>query len=238
MTAPQSQKVWDSLLGTLERRFIKWVIPKIPTWIHSYHLTNMSLIWWWGILLFSWIAREQWQILWLHGVSLMLFLHWLTDSLDGSLGRSRKEGLIQWWFYMDHLYDFFLLGCLLLGYNYIIPDLVYHIWTTDFRMMIFSWELRYSHLLFFIYILLSCFMVNSFLYFWATQKFKIAYCGIGPTEVRLVFIFINTLIIFFGKTYLAWSLPYVLLILIGGITLMVYRTQKELIQSDRIKLIK
>lgn len=236
MHAPQSQKFWDSLLGPLERKFIHWAIPKIPSWIHSYHLTNLSLIWWIGILLLSWIAREQWQIFWLHGVSLMLFLHWLTDSLDGSLGKMRKEWLIQWWFYMDHLYDFFLLWCLLLGYNYIIPDLVYHIGTSNFHIFLFSWEIQYSSLLFLIYILLSCFMVHSFLYFWATQKFTIAYCGIGPTEIRLIFIIINTLIVFFGKSYLAWSLPYVLVFLIVWIIMMVYRTQKELVLSDRSKL--
>ncbi len=236
MHAPQSQKFWDSLLGPFERKFIHWAIPKIPSWIHSYHLTNLSLIWWIGILLLSWIAREQWQIFWLHGVSFMLLLHWLTDSLDGSLGRHRKEGLIQWWFYMDHLYDFFLLWCLLLGYNYLIPDLVYHIGSSDLQLFLFSWEIQYSSLLFFIYILLSCFMVHSFLYFWATQKFKIAYCGIGPTEVRLIFIIINTFIVVFWKTYLAWSLPYVVGVLVIWIVLMIYRTQKELVLSDRNKL--
>gem|GEM_PF-3323052 len=49
----------------------------------------MSFVWGLGILFFSWVAREQGQLLWLHGVSSMLFLHWLTDSLDGSLGKQR-----------------------------------------------------------------------------------------------------------------------------------------------------
>jgi len=236
MQAPQAQKVWDSLLWPIERKFIQWALPRISHRIHSYHLTNMSFVWGLGILFFSWVAREQGQLLWLHGVSSMLFLHWLTDSLDGSLGKQRWEGLIKWWFYMDHLYDFFLLGCLLLGYNYLMPDLVYHIGIADLYIFLFSWEIQYSSLLFFIYVLLSCFMVHSFLYFWATQKFKIAYGGFWPTEVRLIFIFINTLIILFWKTYLAWSLPYVLGILMVWIIIMVYKTQKELLTMDRSKL--
>ena len=75
-------------------------------------------------------------------------------------------------------------------------------------------------------------MVNAYLSFAATNKFKITYLKIGPTEIRLLFIIINTLLIFFGKTYLKWSLPYVLTFSLLSLVYVVYKTQKELWEID------
>ncbi len=46
--------------------------------------------------------------------------------------------------------------------------------------------------------LLGCFMVNSFLFFAATNKLEIYYYGFGLIELRLVFIAVNTIVIFAG----------------------------------------
>lgn len=78
-------------------------------------------------------------------------------------------------------------------------------------------------------------MVNSFLSFAATNEFKISYLGIGPTEVRLIFIIINSLIILFGKTYMAPALPLILIFSLLGLIVTVYRTQKYLWKIDMNK---
>jgi hypothetical protein len=54
-------------------------------------------------------------------------------------------------------------------------------------------------IMFFIMAVFGAFMVNSFLQFAATNQFRISYWGIGPTEVRLVFIIINILIIYVNQ---------------------------------------
>jgi hypothetical protein len=38
-------------------------------------------------------------------MSVMVFGQWFTDSLDGSLGKYRKQGLVKWGFFADHILD-------------------------------------------------------------------------------------------------------------------------------------
>lgn len=75
-------------------------------------------------------------------------------------------------------------------------------------------------------------MVNSYLRYGATQELKIVFWGIGPTELRCLFIILNTLIIFFGKTYVAPLLPFVLGACCIGLCVVVYHTQRELWEKD------
>ena len=76
------------------------------------------------------------------------------------------------------------------------------------------------------------FMVHAFLEFACTNRFRISYLGIGPTEVRLLFIVINVLLIVFGKTYLAAALPYVVTGSLFGLFITVYRTARKLWKMD------
>jgi phosphatidylglycerophosphate synthase len=204
-------KVGSSLLSKLEKRFIHFAVPKLPAWLCSHHLTLASLPISLGIIFFSYLGRFETNWLWV--VNVLIFGQWLTDSLDGALGRYRKEGLIKWGYYMDHLFDYFFLCSILIGYS---------LQTNN----------EYPILQFFVLAICSGFMVNSFLAFGATQQFKLVHLGIGPTELRILFIIINTLIIAFGKTYIAPALPFVLAFCFIGLCVVVYHTQKELWQRD------
>lgn len=208
------KKVDSSILTKPERRFINWTVPKIPTWIRTYHLTLMSIPISLLIILFGFLAK--YQISWLWGVSLMIFLQWLTDSLDGSLGKYQNEGLIRWGYYMDHFLDFFFLCSILIAYSFILPD-----------------NLKY--LQFFVLAIFSGFMVNSYLAFAASNKFRISYLGIGPTEVRIIFILINSMIALFGKTYVGPALPYILILSTFGLIIVTYKTHKELWTLDKFQ---
>jgi phosphatidylglycerophosphate synthase len=180
------KKVGQSILHTPEQAFIRAVAPRVPVWLRSHHLTLLSIPISLAIVGFGVLGRDNdW---WLWGTSLMIALQWLTDSLDGAVGRLRDEGLIKWGYYMDHLLDFFFLAAILIGYMLLLPD-----------------KSKWIH--FIVLAIFSGFMINAYLAFAATNRFRIAYLGIGPTEVRLVFILINTLIILFGKTHMAFALP-------------------------------
>ena len=53
--------------------------------------------------------------------------------------------------------------------------------------------------LFLILLLITCAtMAISFLSFAATNQFQIAYYGIGPTEIRIGYIALNTFVVFVG----------------------------------------
>jgi phosphatidylglycerophosphate synthase len=143
----------------------------------------------------------------------MIFFQYITDLFDGAVGRYRNTGLVRWGYYMDHLLDYLFLCSVLIGYSFILPD-------------------RFKYLLFFILAIFGAFMVNSYLAFAVTNKFKIAYLKIGPTEIRILFIVINTLLIIFGKTYMGEVLPFILFLSLAGLCFVVYKTQKYIWKLD------
>jgi phosphatidylglycerophosphate synthase len=204
-------KIGTSLLGPLEQRFICWAVPHVPSWIHSYHLTLSSIPISLSIIGFSYLAAHNQN--WLWAVSFLIALQWLTDSLDGAVGRARKEGLILWGYYMDHLLDYFFLAAILIGYMLVLP-------------------LHFVPLHFLVFAIFAGYMVNSFLSLATTNEFRISYLGIGPTEIRLIFIGINALLATIGKTHLILALPWVLGFSFLGLVYIIYHTQKEIWQQD------
>jgi hypothetical protein len=69
-------------------------------------------------------------------------------------------------------------------------------------------------------------MVGSFLAFGATNEFKITCLGIGPTETRLLFIILNTIIIFGGTGTLIRGIPWFTVALSVMMVFISCRTQK------------
>ncbi len=205
------EKVGFSLFSPLEKKIVDHFVSCIPSWLETNHLTLLTILWSVLVLVFSYLAINN--IAWLWLVSLMIVLQYVTDLFDGAVGRYRKTGLIKWGYYMDHFLDYIFLCALLIGYAFILPS-------------------TYMYELFFLLAIFGGFMVNSFLAFAASNEFRISHLGIGPTEVRLLFIFVNTLFIIFGQTYLGWTMPLILLLSFFCLCFVVYRTQKELWAVD------
>ena len=105
----------SGLLVPLERRLARCVLPRIPSWIETYHLTLLTPFWSLGIVGFCYLAKFNLRWLWM--VNLMIVLHYFTDHFDGKLGKYRDTGLCKWGFYMDHLFDYGFLCSILLGYT-------------------------------------------------------------------------------------------------------------------------
>jgi phosphatidylglycerophosphate synthase len=206
-----ASKSGSSLLSPLERRVAKRVVPSIPLWLGTHHLTMMTLAWSAGLVLFGRLAAND--LRWLWASSLMIFLQWVTDFFDGKVGKYRDTGLIKWGFYMDHLLDFVFLCALLAGYAFILP--------------------ASSHLnLFFVLAVFAGFMVNSFLAFAATGHFRISHGKLGPTEFRIALVIINALLYAYGTRRMAKTLPFVAAGGFVALCVLAYRTQRELWRRD------
>ncbi|MDA1219590.1 MAG: hypothetical protein O2909_09130 [Chloroflexi bacterium] len=190
---------------------VNWLVPKVPSWLETYHLTMLTLAWSVGIVLASLLAPQNLHWLWL--VSAFIALQYLTDVLDGAVGRHRNTGLIKWGFYMDHFLDYLFLASIIVGYALAMPDVPGY------------WFMALLGLG-------GAFMVNMFLSFAATNEFKISAMGIGPTEIRIFFIVLNAGIIFFGSSWLAVALPILTVILTAFLAWMVFTTHKHLWQLD------
>ena len=129
------------------------------------------------------------------------------------MGRKRNTGLIKWGFFMDHFLDFLFLCALILSYYLVAPP-GYDVWFIG------------------ILALTGAHMVHSYLAFAATNEFRIAFAGFGPTEARIGFIIINTLIIFTWPDYYEFTIPAVTFATAAALIFVVYRTQKGLWRMD------
>lgn len=207
-----ASKSGTSVLSALERRVSRRVVPHVPRWLETYHLTLLTLVWCAGIVASGYLAAAR-DVRWLWGVSFMIALQYVTDHLDGKVGKYRNTGLVKWGFYMDHLLDYVFMCSVLAAYGLLVPE--------GARLHLFA-----------VLAVFGGFMVNSFLAFAATSKFKICVLRLGPTEFRLALVTLNTLVILHGPRYVAKALPYVAAGALLCLCLVVYRTQKEIWRRD------
>jgi len=199
------------LLVPLERRLARHVLPRVPRWLETYHLTLLTPVWSIGIGVFGYLAANNLRWLWM--TNLMIVLHYFTDHFDGKLGKYRNTGLRKWGFYMDHLFDYVFVCSILIGYSFLIPQ-----------------KSMFSLLL--VLCVFSAFMFHTFLMLAATDEFKVSFSRFGPTELRITLIVINAFIIRFGPRGLKGSLFWVAL---GGtiaLSIMAYIAQKKLWRTD------
>ena len=208
---PGANKTNTSFLSPLERWLSPIVLPRIPSWLQTYHLTMLTLVWSLLILGFSYLAASD--IRWLWGVSLMVSFQYITDHYDGKVGKYRNTGLLRWGYYMDHLLDYVFLCSVIIGYAFILPE-----------------KSRYQ--LMFLLAVFAAFAVSAFLAFSATDRLTISYLKLGPTEFRLALVVINTLVILFGTRYMISGLKYVNAGAVAGLCFVVYQTQKTIWQVD------
>lgn len=204
-------KTNSSFLTPLERRIAVRVLPRIPRWLETYHLTMLTLVWSGFILCFSYLAARD--LRWLWGVSAMVAMQYLTDHYDGKIGKYRGTGLVRWGYYMDHLLDYVFLCSVIIGYSFILPE------RSRFQILIML-------------AIFAGYEVSTFLAFAATDRLKISYLKFGPTEFRLALIVINGLLVQFGTRQMVNGLKYVNIGAAIGLGLMVYRTHKLIWSLD------
>ncbi len=204
----------DGQLSIIEKywqlNFVEKNVSKIPKKIETHHLTLSTILWSLIIIICGYLG--QYNIHWLWGATAAILLQYFTDIFDGAVGRYRDTGLVKWGYYMDHFLDYIFLCSVLIAYSFIFND-------------------RFNSL-FFILAIFGAFMVNAYLFHGATNKFNVTYFRIGPTEIRLLFIIINTMTIFFHKVYLSYLLPYVLIFSLFCLIIIVFKTQKIVWQYD------
>ena len=189
------------------------LVALVPSFVETYHLTVMTVLWSAGVVLAGWLAREN--INWLWFSSLMLVCQYLTDLLDGAVGRARSTGLIKWGFYMDHFLDYIFFTALILSYSFVFPvEEVY--WLMAIGLLQIG------------------FMINMFLAFAVTQEFKISVAGFGPTEIRILYIIFNTLLIFFDLGIFIPLIPYFALAVLVALAVVVCGTGAKLWQLDML----
>src|SRR5581483_7373201 len=116
--APAS-RLQESISAGVERRLLRWIAERTPTWINSDQLTTLGFLG--QCMAGACYVLARWnRYMLLLGIA-CLALNWFGDSLDGTLARWRNQQRPRYGFYVDHITDtfaaFFLMsGMALSGY--------------------------------------------------------------------------------------------------------------------------
>jgi archaetidylinositol phosphate synthase len=178
------RRVNDILLGPLERPALKWLATHLPAWISPDICTSISVL---GaiIVMGSYILTGlNRNFLWL--ASLGFVINWFGDSLDGTLARFRGIERPIYGFFIDHITDAVGQVLIFLGLG-MTPYVRFDI----------------ACLTLIAYLLLS---VLVYVRTCVEGEFRISYGRLGPTEIRVLAILLNTSMYFFGPHSLALSL--------------------------------
>jgi len=187
------------------------IVPLVPEFLNTRCLTMLTILW--SILVIGFGYQAQENILWLWGSSVMLLMQYITDVLDGEVGRFRNSGFLRWGFYMDHMLDFLFMSSLFIGYGFLVG------------------EESFIYLLSLV-VLVGALLSNTFLAFDAANTFRISYLRIGPTEARIFVILVNVFIIQYGILMFERMLPYGVALLFLYMIIAIYRAQKLAYDAD------
>jgi phosphatidylglycerophosphate synthase len=168
--AVQAQREPSFLLARPEKRVLRWIAARLPGWILPNDLTIVGVLAAFGICAAYQLSNES--VAWLWVASGLLVVHWLGDSLDGTLARVRRIERPRYGFYLDHLVDAVSTAAIGIGLG-----------LSPFML------LSVGALVVVAYLMLS---INVYLESYALGRFSIGYGLIGPTELRLVLIALNT----------------------------------------------
>jgi archaetidylinositol phosphate synthase len=158
------------LLARHEKRLLRAVASRLPRWILPDDLTALGVV----SAIAICIAYQATNLnrSWLWVASALLVVHWLGDSLDGTLARVRGIERPRYGYYLDHLVDAISTACIGIGLG-LSP---YMLLSTGALIVV-------------AYLMCS---INVYLESYALGRFSIGYGRVGPTEVRLLLIALNT----------------------------------------------
>jgi phosphatidylglycerophosphate synthase len=167
--APRSKQF---LLARPEARVLEWIARRLPARVMPDHLTALGVLAALGIAA-AYVLSNGDQA-WLWAASALLVVHWLGDSLDGTLARVRKTERPRYGYYLDHLVDAFATAAIGIGLG-LSPYML----------------LSVGLVIVIAYLILS---INTYLETQALGVFALGYSRLGPTEARLLLIGANALI--------------------------------------------
>jgi len=163
----------DFFLAGPERRLLRAIAERLPRWVVSDHLTALGVVGSVGAGLGY--ALSTWAVPWLWLASAMLAVQWFGDSLDGTLARARRVERPRYGYYLDHITDAF--STLAIGVGLGLSPLV----DMDIALVLVAAYLALS--------------INVYLESSVFGVFRLAYGRLGPTEVRIVAVAFNTVVL-------------------------------------------
>lgn len=197
------QRINDIFLAPIERPIFQWLVAHMPSWINPDILTAMGIFG--AVLSFCGycLANKNPGFLWV--ASLGFVINWLGDGLDGNLARYRQIERPKYGFFIDHTVDSFSQVLIALGLG-LSPYVSFNVACLGLIG----------------YLLLS---ILVYIRTYVSGVFQLSYGKLGPTEVRVILIFLNVIMYFWGipkiKLPLGFKTVYDLPIAIMAIVLFI-----------------
>ncbi|MFW5713856.1 MAG: CDP-alcohol phosphatidyltransferase family protein [Brevefilum sp.] len=208
------------LLGFLERPALKWLAEHMPDWVTPDTMTWLGILASVMIFISYSLTHLSPNYLWL--ASLGFILNWMGDSLDGTLARYRNIERPRYGYLVDHWVDAISTLLIFLGLG-LSPYV----------------DLTVACLGIIAYLLLS---IMVYLITYVTGVFNIASWRLGPTEIRVLAILLNTAIFFIGNP--TFSLPYfgqtsfyTLIVAVVSLLMFIYFMVNTGIQAHKLALL-
>ena len=155
----------NSLLAAAEKRALIWMATRLPRWVNSDHLSALGLASMAGAGI-AFVMASSDPVAGASLVVVCLLLNWFGDSLDGTLARVRDQQRPRYGYYVDHVIDLAGTAMLFAGLaasGYMSPAI--------------------AALVVAAYFLVSA---ETYLATHARGVFKMAFLGVGPTELRIL----------------------------------------------------
>ena len=153
-----------SLLAVAEKRLLISIARRLPTRIHSDHLTGLALgamaLAGAGYALARWDVRAIWIVV------AALAINWFGDSLDGTVARVRGAERPRYGFYVDHVLD-------IVGITLLMAGLA----SSGFMAPLIALSLLVGYLL----VSGEVFLATA-----VRGIFRMSSFGVGPTELRIL----------------------------------------------------
>lgn len=201
------RRSYRGFLASVETPALQWLAARMPHWVTPDMLTGIGLL---GVIVsgVSYAGSSQYpQLLWL--ASLGLIVNWFGNSLDGSLARYRQIERPRYGFYLDNTVD-------------VVEQLIFAVGLSLSGILHFELALL-GLAVFYMMSVMSLIRAHSF------GEFAMDYGGLGPTELRVVFIILNLFVFFvppqpFDVLGFSMTYPNVLSITWISFTLIVFLT--------------
>lgn len=171
----QANRIQTSFINGIEKKALVWLAHRQPKWVTSDFLTCIGVIG--AFLVGLGFYLTNYSINWLWLSSFGLVVNWYGDSLDGTLARVRNCQRPIYGYYLDHTID-----CINEGFMFIGAGLSPFV------------HLDLTLIVFVLYLFMT---VNVSINAHLRGEFRLTYAKLGPTEFRLLFIIVNTLLICF-----------------------------------------
>jgi archaetidylinositol phosphate synthase len=215
------KRVNDIFLGPLERPALQWIAAHLPPWVTPDIMTITGIVGALVITLGYGLSQFHPAFLWL--ATLGFIINWVGDSMDGTLARYRHIERPKYGFYIDHVTDVLTEIIIILGLG-LSPYISFSV----------------ASMCCIAYITMS---VLVYVRMNVMGEFKISYGKLGPTEVRVLAIILNTVMYFSGLHTLKFSLgsvpiaisPYDLVVFVITLLLLYFFAETAIKQSIALR---